>query len=128
VNVPLTQTAGTGIGIGGTQVIPGAVALTMYHAPFTIGQPVMTIHTPNSTTSTPTLPGGVQAPFSGTATPSGVLQLVTVTKVYTSLLGAFPELPVFSVLTLHFIPEPGTLLLLGSGVAGLAILGRRRSR
>jgi hypothetical protein len=29
------------------------------------------------------------------------------------------------VLVLHFVPEPG-LLLLGSGVAGLATLGRRR--
>jgi hypothetical protein len=128
VNVPLTPTAATGLGIGGTQTIPGAVALTMYHAPFTVGQPVMTLHTANSTISTPTLPGGLQVPFSNTATPSGVLQLVTVTKVYTSLISAFPELPVFAVLTLHFIPEPGTLLLLGSGVVGLAILGRRRSR
>ena len=31
-------------------------------------------------------------------------------------------------LTLNFVPEPGTLLLLGSGVAGLAALGRRRMR
>jgi PEP-CTERM motif len=33
---------------------------------------------------------------------------------------------VLGTLTLNFVPEPGTLLLLGSGVAGLAILGRRR--
>jgi hypothetical protein len=29
---------------------------------------------------------------------------------------------------LRFVPEPGLLLLLGSGVAGLAALGRRRIR
>jgi hypothetical protein len=30
--------------------------------------------------------------------------------------------------SLHFIPEPGLLLLLGSGVAGLVLLGRSRMR
>jgi hypothetical protein len=31
-------------------------------------------------------------------------------------------------LLVHFIPEPDLLVLLGSGVAGLALLGRRRAR
>jgi len=56
---------------------------------------------------------------------NGTLVLVTATKVLTSL-GASPILPLFSILTLSYVPEPGTLLLLGSGVAGLALLGRRR--
>jgi hypothetical protein len=128
VPVPLTPTGANGLGVGGTQFIPGAVALTMVHMPWTVGNIAMTIHTPNSTVTTPSLPAGIQAPPSSTAQPSGVLQLVTVSKVYTSLAGAFPELPVYAILTLHFVPEPGTLLLLGSGVAGLAILGRRRRR
>ena len=55
-----------------------------------------------------------------------MLQLVTVSKVYTSLTGAFPEFPMTGILTLHFVPEPGTLLLLGFGVAGLALHGRRK--
>ena len=128
VVVPLTPSAATGMGVGGTQTVPGAVAITMQHNPWTVGQPTMTIHSPGSTISTPALPGGVQAPFSNTATPSGILQLVTVSKTFTSLAGAFPELPLFAILTLQFVPEPGTLLLLGSGVVGLAIIGRKRSR
>jgi hypothetical protein len=51
---------------------------------------------------------------------------VTASKVFTSLTGAFPEMELTGVLTLHFVPEPGTLLLLGSGVAALALLGRRK--
>ena len=78
----------------------------------------------------PMLPGGfAHGPASltsSTAQPSGILQLVTVSKAYTSLAGAFPELPVIGFLDLHFVPEPGTLMLLGLGVMGLAAVGRRR--
>jgi hypothetical protein len=133
VPFPLTPTpGGAAFGIGGTRTATGAVNITFQDAPWTIGQPVMTIHTPNSTITTPALPGGfAHGPASltsSTAQPSGVVQLVTVSKVYTSLTGAFPEIPLTSVLTLHFVPEPGTLLLLGSGIAVLAALDRRRGR
>jgi hypothetical protein len=137
ISVPLTPTTGGGVGfgIGGTQTwLPpfNAPALTMQHSPWTIGQPVMTIHTPNTTISVPTLPGGfAHGPASltsSTARPGGALNLVTVSKVFTTL-GFAPEVPVAGVLNLHFVPEPGTLLLLGSGVTVLALLGwRRRSR
>jgi len=131
ISIPLTPTAGgAGFGIGGTATFPGLVAITMVNAPWTIGQPVMTLHTPGSTFTTPVLPGGfAHGPASltsSTAQPGGALQLVTVSKVFTSLAGALPEGPLIGVLTLHFVPEPGTLLLLGAGVAGLAVLGRRK--
>jgi hypothetical protein len=132
-NVPFPfapTVGGAGFGIGGTRIIPGAIGITLKHAPWTIGQPTITIHSPGSSISTPVLPGGfAHGPASltsSTARLSGALQLVTVSKVFTNLTGAFPELPVVGILTLHFVPEPGTLLLLGSGVAALGIIGRRR--
>ncbi len=129
VALPLTPTTGgAGFGIGGTQSVAGNFSHTMYHAPWTIGQPVMTIHTANTNITTPALPGGfAHGPASltsSTAQVGGVVQLVTVSKTYTSWV--FPEFPVTGILTLRFVPEPGTLLLLGSGVAGLGLLGRRR--
>ncbi len=130
VPVPFTPMAGVGFGVGGTQLVAGAVSLTLKHAPWTSGQPVLNIHVPASTVTTPMLPGGfahdAASLTSNTAANSGTVQLVTASRVYTSLTGAFPELPVFGIIQLHFVPEPGTLLLLGSGVAGLAILGRSR--
>jgi hypothetical protein len=133
VPMPLTPTAGgAGFGIGGTATSTGPVRITMRNAPWALGQPVVTLHTPGSTFSTPTLPGGfAHGPASltsSTAQPSGALQLVTVTKVYSSLTGAFPEMELHGVLTLHFVPEPGTLVLLATGVAAFSFYGRGKRR
>jgi len=130
---PLTLTAGgAGFGIGGTGTFPGTLPITMQNAPWTIGQPVMTLHTPGSTITTPVLPAGfAHGPASltsSTAQPSGAVQLVTVSKVFTSLTGTTPEAPFIGVLTLHFVPEPGTLLLVGLGALGLGLYGRRQRK
>jgi hypothetical protein len=96
------------MGVGGTQLVLGPVALTMHHTAWTIGQPVMTIHTPNTATTTPALPGGfAHGPASltsSTALSDGELQMVTATKVFTSLIGAFPELPVTAAVHMKFPP------------------------
>jgi hypothetical protein len=71
--------------------------------------------------------GPGSATNSSTATPSGVIQLIAPQHVTTAgILGNSTAIPLFMTLTLHFIPEPGLLLLLGSGVVGLGLLGRSR--
>ena len=49
------------------------------------------------------------------------------TPVFLSInIGASAVVPIFGILDVHFIPEPGTLLLLGSGIARLVLFGRTR--
>jgi hypothetical protein len=70
-----------------------------------------------------TLMGG-----NGLVNGGGTVVLVTGLNVVTSIAG---QLPSFAILTLNYaadvvVPEPGTLLLLGSGIAGLAAIGRKK--
>jgi hypothetical protein len=58
-----------------------------------------------------------------------MVQLVTPNQVVTNLtLGSQQKMGSFVIAAIRFIPEPGPLLLLGSGVAGLVLLGRGRMR
>ena len=64
-----------------------------------------------------------------TGEPSGVIQLIAPQQVTTfGIAGNSTALTLFATLTLHFIPEPGLLLLIGSGVVGLGLLGRSRMK
>jgi hypothetical protein len=146
--IPITK-AGSGAGIGGTITVNtfsvgGGLKLSVVGQPWTLG---VATHTgvPNRITltvagvitnrftihTTRTAQGFVHGPVSltsSTAKGSGVIQIVTPTSVTTSLSPPNNFLPVFGIIRLHFIPEPGLILLLGSGIAGLVVLGRHRMR
>jgi hypothetical protein len=113
VDVPFTVAGARGVGIGGGPItVMGLVNVTVQGAPWTVG------------TAT------VMTSMGGTATQMGFVsgnnvQLVTPITINTNI-GASATLPAFGILNLTFVPEPGTLLLLASGVAGLAVLGRKR--
>ena len=57
---------------------------------------------------------------------SGFGTLTLVTEALANLAG-LGTTPAMAVLEINFIPEPGTILLVGMGVAGLATFGRRRA-
>jgi hypothetical protein len=89
-------------------------------------------HGPNSASSTTasfttamaTTPSG-----SITVTGGGVIQLISPAQVITNLTtGTSDKIAGGTTLIVRFIPEPGLLMLIGSGVAGLALLGRSRRR
>jgi PEP-CTERM motif len=101
------------VGNGGAAFVTAAVNLTVIGAPWTSGTVAI---------GTVTAMGG-GAPASNTGAPSGNLTLVTPVFVSTNI-GASAVVPVFGIMNLHFVPEPGTLVLLGSGIAGLVAFGR----
>jgi hypothetical protein len=115
----------------------GGFKLSINGAPWTVGLASIksvTTTTPNggTITFTETLYGFAHGPASGsssTAAPSGsgVLQLVTPSLIQTSQAPPNQWWSAWVQVTLR-LPEPGMLLLLGSGVVGLLLLGRSRMR
>ena len=134
--VPGTGTKGIGIGGFLTAGGYGGIRLSLQAAPWTIKTTSVTDQitaTGGSRIFTlQTAKGWAHAPAStttSTAQTSGVVQLVTPAQIQTNLpLGSSDQMGGRIILLLRFIPEPGLLLLLGSGVVGLAVLGRRRLR
>jgi hypothetical protein len=145
-NLPLLLTQHTGatgtkgVGIGGILTIGGTspIRISIEAAPWTLKTKtsIDQITTPVGGTVkiyvNRTEKGFAHGPSSNTtstATPSGVVQAITPIQVVTNLQnGSNLKIALFGFLTIHFIPEPGMLLLLGSGVAGLVLLGRHRMR
>ncbi len=139
LELQLNQGPNTGVGIGGLLTI-GAdsnIKISIEAAPWTVKtvtvtDQITTVNEANRVFVDVKLFGfahDANSATTNTASPSGVVQLVTPSQVRTNLpLGSNQSIASGQTLFIHFIPEPGLLLLLGSGVAGLAILGRRRLR
>lgn len=133
-----TSGAYTGVGVGGTSSInpggTGGIRITVSGAPWTVGTASVSNLTPSGAVTILTAMGFAHGPSSNTSTtalPGGVVQLVTASQVISQGLpgGSNPDgdpSGQIHTLRLEFIPEPGRALLLASGAAGLALLGRKR--
>lgn len=133
-----------GVGVGGTVTGTAAsftgttppIQYTLEGAPWTpkTASVVDQVETTggNSVFTTATLQGWAHGPASATtstAAVNGVLQIVTPVQISTDFTpGTIEKIGASVALQLRFVPEPGLLLLLGSGALGLAALGRGRRR
>ena len=110
----------------------GPVRVSLINSPWQIGTATRLVSTANGVVITRMYGGFIHGPesnTSSTAASSGVVQLVTPVQVLVKGIGGnTKKLSLFTSITLHFVPEPGLMLLLGSGVVGLALLGRSRMR
>jgi len=115
LSVPLSV-----VGVGDVAAVTGDVNLTVVGAPWTSGTAVA------GTLSAMGFAHGPASLTSSTAQNRGAVRLVTPIFISTSLAAA-AVIPAFGFLTLHFVPEPGTMLLGGTAIVGLVAFGRRRS-
>lgn len=118
LTIPLT------VGEPSTQTVDFLVTLTIQGAAWTTGTASAYGVTAHG------FAHGPASATSSTAAPSGVVSLVTPIFVSTGTLAVadLPQhFPSYARLTLHFVPEPATALLLAGGCAALALAWRRRS-
>jgi hypothetical protein len=123
-----------GGGVGGILTVRSILAtrLSFLGAPYTVKTVSAFARTHNGGLQTLTERGFAHGPLSNTSSTgqvSGVVQVVTATRISTVGFPATYDVSgQFSRILVHFIPEPGLLLLLGSGAAGMLLLGRKRMR
>lgn len=109
------------IGIGGSETATSpAVAVTVTGAPWTIQEVALGDYSlAGYAIGADGDPGRILAP-------GGRLRLVTPIAVTWDI--GLEAVPVFGVLTLQFVPEPGALVASGGAGLALAVLARRRRR
>jgi hypothetical protein len=123
-----------GGGVGGILTIGqlGMIRISIVGAPYTVKTITGFNRTNNGAIDTYTEKGFAHGPLSNTSSTgqtSGVLQVVTVNRTTTQGVPGNSDISAnFARIVVHFVPEPGLLLLLGSGAVGLALLGRKRIR
>lgn len=128
IPIPLTVNGTRGVGIGGTITATTPFyggTIWLQGSPWTVGVASVTTPTLNGFYSTAGFVHGPASNTSSTAQANGAVKLVTPTLIISTLGG---PIPVLSSLSLRFIPEPGELLLFGTGLALLATLAHRRAR
>jgi hypothetical protein len=139
LNLPLDVGAtingvAVGGGVGGLLTIGqlGGIRISIVGAPYTVKTISAFNRTNNGAVVTFTEKGFAHGPLSNTSSTgqtSGVLQVVTTNHTTTQGVPGNSDISgQFARIVVHFIPEPGLLLLLGSGAVGMALLGRKRIR
>jgi len=117
-----------GLGLGG-RLLFGPYGSYIDAKDWTTAATSITVNGVPLTTGNTQSPGPVwtTAGYDNRVAGVGTVKLVAPAGLMSTLGG---DLPLFVTMTLTYAsaPEPGTLLLLGSGVVGLAVLGNRRRR
>jgi hypothetical protein len=147
-----TAAGGTGGGFGGSGGLDGTLDLRFLGAAINLAVPLSIVGgggsfqatlfaitvtaTGHGWTTGPAVITGLGSEYGTTVTISGydnrsaahagAIQLVSPIRILTSFSG--PAFPGYAAQTFVFVPEPGTLLLIGAAVAGLGVVGFRRSR
>ncbi len=124
------------VGVGGILTLGryAGIRVSVINNPWTVGtRAISNIPTDNGGSTTYTAMGFVHGPASGGASSaaltSAVINVITPQEVETlDIPGNNARIALFTRLEIHVIPEPGLMLLLGSGVVGLAVIGRHRMR
>jgi hypothetical protein len=143
LDIPFTENGTRGIGLTDNitkSTVSSSLVFKLVNAPWQLATATLL----QQTTTVPPTPSsgatilvthkgyahGSLSATSSTALTGGVIQLVSPTQLHnTGILGGNHDtVALFTTLTVTFLPEPGLLLLLGSGVVGLALIGRNRIR